>query len=471
MATQPTPLSVGAWNTIDVLVRQGFNFLTVIALLAFFTSLSVVFLQGGLSIALIQRQQTTRDQESAVFWWNLGGSIIFGAAVVLIGPALAEFFEQPVLRSLVVVAALQLIFSAAGAVHTALLTREMRFDLLTIAGVAASVSSGIVAITAAAMGLGVWALALQLLTLALINTVALWIALPWRPAPHFRFDTIRDFFGFGAWVSAGNLLEVFYTNGVALLIGKLHGVRDLGFYNQASATQLLPSSALSTIVGRVALPLLASSQNDPIALKGSLRLAIRCVMVVNLPAMVGLALLSDVVVEVLFGRRWLPAAPILSILALGGALLPLHFINVQFVLARGQTGTFVKNEIVKKSLGIICVLTGSLFGVIGLAWSQVVYSVLGLIVNAYPARRELKYGAFRQLWDLAWAGAVTLIMAVGVVLTRRMLPGPPVVTLAVCTLVGGSIYAALGWLSKNSVFRDPVILLSQALKPERTAVQ
>jgi hypothetical protein len=32
MATQPTPLSVGAWNTIDVLVRQGFNFLTVIAL-------------------------------------------------------------------------------------------------------------------------------------------------------------------------------------------------------------------------------------------------------------------------------------------------------------------------------------------------------------------------------------------------------------------------------------------------------
>jgi hypothetical protein len=130
----------------------------------------------------------------------------------------------------------------------------------------------------------------------------------------------------------------------------------------------------------------------------------------------------------------------------------------------------VKNEIVKKSLGIICVLTGSLFGVIGLAWSQVVYSVLGLIVNAYPARRELKYGAFRQLWDLAWAGAVTLIMAVGVVLTRRMLPGPPVVTLAVCTLVGGSIYAALGWLSKNSVFRDPVILLSQALKPERTAL-
>lgn len=476
--TMPSAARASAWSAVDVLSRQGIQFLVVIilarllapedfgiiALLAFFTSLSIAFVQGGLSIAIIQRQQTSSDEESAIFWWNLAGSILLGAGIVLAGPALAAFFDQPVLRSLVLVAAAQLVFSAAGAVHTALLTRGMRFDLLTKAGMLAYLASGAIAVAAGLMGLGVWALALQIVALAFLNTAALWIAVPWRPSFHFQFGTIRELFGFGAWVSVGNVLEAVYTNGIALLIGKLHGVRDLGFFNQASATQLLPSSALSTIVGRVALPLFASNQHDPDAMRGSLRLAIRCIMLVNLPSMVGLAMLSDLVVTVLFGARWLPAAPILSILALGGILFPLHVINVQYVLARGQAATFMKNEIIKKTLGIICVVVGSLFGIVGLAWSQVIYSALGLVVNAGPARRDLNYGPLRQLSDLAVIAAVTLLMAGAVYLVRSSVSAGPLITLALCTFTGAAVYGILGWLSANSVFRDPVALLVQAFR-------
>jgi O-antigen/teichoic acid export membrane protein len=490
MTSQDIPLEVraaaarkkgakaGAWSAIDVLVRQGILFLVsvvlarllapedfgIIALLAFFTGLSVAFVQGGLSIAIIQRQRTTSEEESAIFWWNLAGSILFGLAIILAGPALAAFFHQPVLRRLVMVAAAQLVFAAGGGVHTAILTKELRFDLLTKCSLFASLASGTVAIAAAVLGAGIWALALQIATLALFNTVALWFALAWRPALHFRFETIRELFGFGAWVSVGNILEVVYTNGVSLLIGKLHGVRQLGFYNQAAATQLLPSSALSTIVSRVALPLLASNQNDPDALRSSLKLAIRSVMLVNVPAMIGLAVLSDLVVTVLFGSRWLPAAPILSILALSGILFPLHVINLQLVLARGQTATFVKIEIAKKSVGIVCIIVGSLFGVIGLAWSQVVYGSLGLLINAGPARRDLGYGPLRQLGDLTGIAVVALLMGGAVYLVRTMISAGPLVTLVACSLCGAAFYATLGWLSGSPVFRDPVMLLAEAFR-------
>lgn len=476
--SRPTAARATAWSAVDLIARQGVQFIVVIilarllapedfgiiALLAFFTSLSIAFVQGGLSIAIIQRQQTSADEESAIFWWNLAGSILLGVGIILAGPALAAFFEQPVLQPLAFVAAAQLVLSAAGAVHTALLTRDMRFDLLTKAGLVAAVGSGAIAVITAFTGLGVWSLALQIVSLALLNTTALWLALAWRPTFHFQFATIRGLFGFGAWVSVGNVMEAFYTNGIALLIGKLHGVRDLGFYNQASATQMLPSSALTAIVGRVSLPLLASNQHDPVAMRASLRLAIRCVMVINLPAMVGLAMLSDLVILVLFGARWLPAAPILTILALGGILYPLHVINVQYVLARGQTATFVKNEIIKKTLGIICVVVGSLFGIVGLAWSQVVYSALGLLVNAGPARRELDYGPLRQLSDLGVIAAVTLFMAGVVYLLRTSLSAGPLVALAVCTLCGAAAFAIVGWVSRSSVFRDPVNLLIEAFR-------
>lgn len=474
--TRPSTVKAGAWSTIDVLLRQGAQFIVsvilarllapedfgIIALLAFFTSLSIVFVQGGLSIALIQRQQTSHAEESAIFWWNLAASVVLGLAFIAAGPILATYFGQPVLRSLVFVAAAQLVLSAIGGVHTALLTRQMRFDLLTKAGIFASLISGAIAVLAAILHAGVWALALQVITMTLINSAALWFALGWRPTLHFRFGTIRELFGFGAWVSVGNVLDVVYTNGFALLIGKLHGVRELGYYNQASATQLLPSSALSTIVGRVSLPLLAANQDDPDALRKSLRLAIRGVMLVNLPAMTGLALLSDLVVEVLFGPRWMPAASILSILALGGILFPLHVINLQLVLARGQTAIFVRNEVIKKSLGIVCVVIGSLFGVVGLAWGQVVYSALGFIVNASAARRDLGYGPIQQLCDLAEITAITLFMAGAVYVAKASLPTGPLVTLAACVISGAAIYATAGWFSGSQAFREPVALLLRA---------
>src|SRR5690348_386107 len=82
-ARHPTAANAGAWSMIDVLVRQGILFCVsvilarllapedfgIIALLAFFTGLSVAFVQGGLSIAIIQRQRTTSNEESAIFWW------------------------------------------------------------------------------------------------------------------------------------------------------------------------------------------------------------------------------------------------------------------------------------------------------------------------------------------------------------------------------------------------------------------
>lgn len=464
-----------AWSALDLVLSQGLQFLVsivlarlltpedfgVIALLTFFTSLSVVFLQGGFSIALIQKQTTTREEESVLFWWNLAASTVLGTALIIGGRAIAEFFNQPVLAMLTLPAAAQLIFSALGAVPTALLMRQMRFDVLAKTGAFAALVGGILAIMAAASGLGVWALAIQGLAFAMLSSGSVWFISRWLPAAHFRVDTARSLFRFGAWVSIVNVADVLYTHGSALLIGKLHGVRDLGFYNRAAATQALPSVGLSAIIARVALPLLSAKQHDPDAARSSLRLTIRTVMLINLPVMTGLFLLSDLVIIVLFGERWLPAIPILSILALAGVLLPMHVLNLQLILSRGDSRTYVRNEIAKKTLGIICVIIGSLFGVIGLAWGQVVYSALGFFMNANPARRALNYGPLKQLRDLGGIYVATLVLAGAVLALRAVLRTGPYLTLGICVLAGGAVYMAVGWLAGLRAFRDALDMLKE----------
>lgn len=467
----------GLWSTLDLLIRQGFQFVVsvvlarlltpsdfgLIALLTFFTSLSIVFVQGGLATALIQRRDTSIEEESAVFWLNLLASVVFGAVLLAIAPGIARLYEQPLLAPLMGVAAAQIVLSALGAVQGSLLSRELRFDQLMKTGIASSFISGAAGIAAALAGWGVWALATQMIAAAAIGTATLWWVSDWRPILHFRPRTLRRLFAFGSWLSLSSTLDVLYTQGFALLLGKIYGVSELGLYNRASSTQLLPSNVLSLVIARVALPLFSARSGDPVAVRRGVRLAIGISMLLNLPLMLGLSLLARPVIGVLFGAQWLPAAPILSILALGGGLLPLHVINLQVLLAHGGSGRFFSIEAAKKLVGIVCIVVGSFFGILGLAWSQVIAGVLALWLNAAPMTRLIDYGAGRQLRDLA--GLVVPLIAMGgaVEALKAFAPLSPILLLLTATVTGAVIYLAAGLVLRVRIFGEAIIVLRPLL--------
>src|SRR3982751_2040502 len=112
--TKQKAAKAGLWSALDIAFRQGVQFVVsvilarllapedfgVIALLAFFATLSSTFAQSGLTAGLVQRQDTSLDEESAVFWWNLAIALLFSAAMVAAGPALAHFYGIPVLSAL-----------------------------------------------------------------------------------------------------------------------------------------------------------------------------------------------------------------------------------------------------------------------------------------------------------------------------------------------------------------------------------
>ncbi|WP_225421067.1 lipopolysaccharide biosynthesis protein [Sphingomonas parva] len=440
-----------------MILRQGVGFVVSIvlariltpadfglmALVLFFSSFSIYLVQGGISAALIQRQDTTLQEESAIFWWNLIGSVAFGLLLGLASPWIADFYGYPLLQPLLWVAALQIALTGIGAVQTALLTRELRFDRLMIAGIPASLLSGIVGVAAAAQGAGVWALALQSCLMAAINSALIWFISPWRPIAFFRPSAVRGLLGFGAWLGFSNTLELVYSQGFSLLIGKLYGARDLGLYSRAAGTQNLPSGILSSVVSGLAFPIFSAKADDPEALRRGLRMAAGLAMLINVPAMVGLALLSSLVIEVLFGEKWAPAAPILAILAFVGILLPMHVLNLKLLLAQGRADTYFRIEIYKKVIGTGFVVGGSLFGIFGLAYSQLAVAVAAYFVNTMPTARNIGYGGFAQLRDLAGIWGASLGMALVVLLLRQHVPGPPAVQLVALTAAGGVSYLAL----------------------------
>jgi O-antigen/teichoic acid export membrane protein len=460
--------SAGLWSTIDIVARQGVLFAVsiilarllmpadfgIIALLTFFSSLSIVFVQGGLSTALIQRQETSREEESSVFWWNLLASLLFAALLVAIGPAVSRFYGYPVLAPLMLLAAAQVVLSALGAVQTALLTRSLRFADLTKAGLASTIVAGAAGVGAALLGWGVWALAIQVATMAAVNSLVLWWVSDWRPSFHFRLRTIRHLLAFGSWFSLSSALEVLYNQGFALILGKLYGARELGIYNRAASTQLLPTGILAAIIGRLALPLFSERAKDPGALRRGLKTALGFAMLVNLPMMTGVALLPDLIIHVLFGEKWLGAAPILAILAWSGLIVPMHVLNLQVILAEGRSSTYFRVEVAKKLLGIAALVIGSFYGIFGLAYSYLAVAILALFINVEPVRRSLGYGVLAQLADLKGVIAATALMAAAVLLLRSMVDLGSAPSLLLLTAVGAGTYCAAGFALRVRAFAE-----------------
>ena len=458
----------GAWSAIDIVLRQVVGFVVsvvlarllapgdfgLIALLGFFISLSVMFVQGGLSLALVQRQGTTHEEENAVFWVNLIAGCAFGLLLIAIAPLVARFYGYPILRQLMYVAAALVVLSALGAVQSALLTRTLQFHQLTKAGIFSSLISGGLGIAAAYQGYGVWALAIQAIAMGATSSLAVWWLTDWRPKLSFRLGAIRELYAFGFYISLSSALEVLYSQGFALVVGKLFGVRDLGFLNRAYGIQTFPTGILSSAVARTSLPFFAARKDDPAALLRGFKLAAGLCMILSLPMMAGLALLSDLVVISLLGEKWLPAAPLVTIMAIGGILLPLHVLNLHVLIARGESKQFLKLEIQKKLVGVVCMGTGAFISVEGVVWGGVLFSFIALLINAEPTRRTLGYGMwaqFRDLWDVT---AATLFMSVIVYLLKGTFRLPPLFELMALSSVGAIAFVSFGLILRLRNFRE-----------------
>lgn len=446
--------SAGVWSALDLGTRSAVQFITSIVLARFlspadfgiyaimliFTSVSLVLIDGGFSSAIIQKKDISREEQTAVFWYNTLASLVISLVIFLLAPLIARTFGYPVLRPILITIALLVPIMAIGTVPSAMLQKRLRFDLVARAGLLATITSGSVAIVAVMNGAGVWTFVLQTLAMALVNTVALWISAGWRPLLQPHFKSAKQLASFGSLVALSGLLEVAYAHGSSLVIGKLHGARDLGFYNRAQSLQVLPANILTAIVTRVALPVFSTKIHDHDALRRGARMAQGVVMLINLPLMLALAAMPDLIIKVLYGPKWLIAAPVLMILAIGGMLFPLHAINLQLMLAQGRSDLYFKVEVAKKVVGISFVAIGSIFGIVGLALGQTIFSFIAFFINAGVAGRMIGYGPVRQLRDLAGSFALAASMAILLMLTRPFLHFDDIINLMILTVLGGMFF-------------------------------
>lgn len=469
------------WSTLEILARYGVQFVVMvvlarlltpddfglIAMLLVFTSIGTLLVDSGFGTALIQRQHTTADDETTVFIFTTCAGIITAAVLMLAAPNIAAFFNQPKLIELTRVMAFVLPLGAFAAVPDALLTMRLDFKARARAEVVASLCSGAVAVALALRGFGVWSLAWQSIVSIGVRGTLLWIYSGWRPRGHYRTASFRSLFGFGGYMFLAGVLSAAAVRLQSLMIGKLFDSSALGYYTLAQNTQSAPSSFMGQVLSRVGLPVFSTLAKDREKLVVALRSSLRMAMFLFVPCMVGIAVVARPLIDMLYGERWGHAAPILSVLALGAALWPVHVLNLAAISAQGRSDLFLRLEVIKQLTGIVLVLAFAHWGPLAIAWSVLLSGIFSAGLNTYYSERLLGYGWLAQLSDQWPTMALsTTAAALGWAVLHWNRPGP--IAMLAAILVSATAYLLLAALSRNESLRA-LLSVVRALRSRQPA--
>lgn len=442
------------WNLIEKISVQVVGFVLniilarlltphdygTIGMLTVFLTFSNVFIDSGFSRALIQRQDRTETDFSTTLIFNVAVSCILYGALFFLAPLIASFYKAPELVGLQRVLFLVVIPNSLVVVQSARLQIAVDFQGIALINFASTLLSGVVAIISAHKGWGPWALVVQAMARALSSSSLYWIFGRWMPRTGFSRESFGRLFGFGAKLLASGLLSTTITNVNNLLIGKYYAPASLGFFTRAQQFPELTAGAIASVLNNTTFPLMASLQDDVQELVSTLRRLIRLTALVVFPAMTGLACLSEPIIAVLLGEKWLPAADLLLWLSAAYIFTPLSILNMNVLNAIGRSDLFLRIDLVKIPLILLTMMVTFPVSLKAVVIGRAVTAFIYFYINGFLIGRMYNFGASRQILA-SWKYIVSsVVMGTGVVLIDKCFDAN-LLTLFLVVFSGAVIYS------------------------------
>lgn len=410
-----------------------------ISLVTVFTAIMQVFVDSGLSTALIQKKDADDLDYSSVFYFNFMVCIFLYIVMFCVAPLIAAFYNLPELVSIVRVISLTIVISGVKGVQQSYVSRNMVFKRFFYSTLGGTIFSAFLGIAMAYAGFGVWAIVAQQLSNAFIDTLILWITVKWRPKWMFSWTRLKSLLSYGWKLLCSALLDTVYNNLRSLIIGKVYSSSDLAYYNEGRKFPVLIVTNINVSIDSVLLPAMSKEQEHKERIKIMTRRSIMTSCYIMAPLMIGLACCAKNIVTLILTEKWLPCVFFLQIFCIIYMFYPIHTANLNAIKAMGKSDLFLKLEICKKIVGLVLLFLTVFISVKATTYSLLVSTFLSMIINSWPNKKLLQYSFLEQMKDII----PSILLAVGMgicVLLIGLLKLPVLILLMLQILCGGAVY-------------------------------
>jgi teichuronic acid exporter len=447
------------WSAIDRVAAQAIQFgisillarillpedFAAIAIVLVFINILQTINESGFGVALIQNQQRDETDLATVYYFNIAMGLGLYLLLFLTAPLISVFFNQD-LTLLLRLIGINLIATSFIVVHRTLLVIRIDFKTQAKATTIGVLFSGIAGLTAAWMGLGVYALVIQSVLNNIITSFLLWFYTRWRPVNAFSNQRFRIIFNFAYKLVLARLINTVFENVYTVVIGKFFPLNQVGFYNRAVSFQYLSTNLVTQIVQRVSIPVLCEQQHDRQQMQQTHLRFMLVAAIVVFPVLFALFVLAEPLIVVVLTTKWLPVAYMLQILCPVGVLFVINTFNLNVFNATGRTDLALKVELYKKILMAILIIVSLKIGFMALLYSQIAVALIELFFNTYYTRKLIGLGLLPQLKYLMPVFISSLVMALVIVALLQLIE-VQWLQLVVGAIAGTGVYAVLIYLS------------------------
>lgn len=415
----------------------------------------------GVGPAIVQRASISRDLLRQAFGIAISCNLLLLVVLWLATPAIAAFFGEPQLVSIIRTLSLQFLIIPFATLPSAMLVRDLNFKRKSIVELTANVAGGATSLILAIQGLGVWSLVWGSLVLMVMQSVGYMVSAPCFVRPSLSYRGAKDILTFGALITTDRLLWFFYSRADVVIVGKILGSEVLGFYAVAMQLASLPMQKVNAILNDIAFPAFSKVQMDIEKISQYITKAIRVVSLIAFPVFLGISAVSQSFVNVVLGVQWIDAALPLAILAW---IMPLRMISNLITSALqgiGKVGVSVGNLVYAAVLIPAALLIGTQWGVIGVCWAWSISFPIVTCIEIWRSRSYIGMGFVELSRSIIRPLTGSVLMWVGVTLLSVSASENFVSPIGLLLLVsvGVAIYAVSAFFTDRRVLKEAMSLM------------
>ena len=350
-----------------LLVPEDFGIVAIATVIInFFSMLSDM----GIGPAVIQNKSLDKNDISNIFSLTLYVGIILTIIFYLSSSLLSDFYNSPKLNNIISFFSLAIFFHCVDIVPNNLLKKDKRFRFIAIRTVLVQILCCVLSVIAAFCGFGIYSLLIQ----PILSSIALFV-IDYREYPIrvlFRISlfSIKKIFAYSSYQFMFSFINYFSRNLDKLVVGRVFGTVELGYYEKSYRLMMLPVGNLSHVITPAIQPVFSEYQNDKEWLFSKSMRLFKLLTMIGFPLSALLYFASEEIVILLFGDQWYGAVPVFRIFS----------ISVGLQIIYSPQGAFFQSANAVKEMFYCGIITAIL-------------NVLAVIIGCY---------LFKNLESLAW---------------------------------------------------------------------
>lgn len=385
---------------------------SLIGMLSIFIAIAQVLTEGGVTNAIIRKENRNKSDFTTAFYFNITTSITCYFIIFFSSPYIALFYEQEKLELLIKIISLVVIINSFSIIPKIKFSINLDFKNQARASLISVFFSSILAISTSYLNFGVWALVIQSISYSSINCILLNCYSKWYLNGLPSKESLSYLFKFGSKLIIVNILDAVFNNIYQVVIGKSYPLKQVGYYSQANTLAYTPSFSLTTIIIRVIFPLLSKEQNNKASFISLYIKILEKTSLFLFPIILSIGIIGFPFISIVLGSQWENTSILLLILAFSYITYPIYSINTHTLQIKGYPGSFLKIEIIRKILICILLLITAPIGVTEICIGIMIQSYITLFISMIYINKKIKVRFVIQLKKIITPYLITIICGV-----------------------------------------------------------